>query len=92
MFKVEHKFEKYLDILEGKFLKHFINFRMGNNYLSVEKGRWYRQELINVVYVILMKYVMSSIIDLNAFFLPTIELLLYPIDYAEIIIFILLKI
>jgi len=68
MFKVEHKFEKYLDILEGKFLKHFINFRMGNNYLSVEKGRWYRQELINVVYVILMKYVMSSIIDLNAFF------------------------
>ena len=47
MFKVEHKFEKYLDILEGKFLNSFINFRICNNYLPVEKGRWYRQDLIN---------------------------------------------
>ena len=37
MFKGEHKFEKYLDILEGKFLKSFTNFRMCNNDLPVEK-------------------------------------------------------
>ena len=45
--RLTHKFEKYLDILEGKFLNSFINFRMCNNYLPVEKGRWYKQGLIN---------------------------------------------
>ena len=47
MFKVEHKFEKYLDILECNFLNSLINFRMCNNYLRVEKGRGYKQDLIN---------------------------------------------
>ena len=37
MFKVEHKFEKYL--AKGNFLNSFINFRMCNNYLPVENGR-----------------------------------------------------
>ena len=39
--------KKYLDISEGKFLNYFINFRMCNNYLPVEKGRLYKQDLIN---------------------------------------------
>ena len=57
MFKVEHKFEKYLDILEGKFLNSFINFRMCNNYLPVEKDVGINKTLSieNAVYVILMK-------------------------------------
>jgi len=74
MFKGEHKFEKYLDILEGKFLKSFTNFRMCNNDLPVEKD------------VVNRKYHACNLNEIGDKFhcLPTIELLLYPIDYAEI--------
>ena len=58
MLKVEHKFEKYLDILEGKLLNSFINFRMCNitTYLSKKDvGVNKTLSIENAVYVILMK-------------------------------------
>ena len=39
MYKTDHKFEKYFDIIDGK-LWSFVNFRMCNNALPIERGRW----------------------------------------------------
>ena len=93
MLKVEHKFEKYLDISEGNFFNSFINFRMCNNYLPVEKRRWCKQDLIN------RKCRLGNLNEIGdefhylfkRHFLQTIELLLYPIDYAEIRMYMLIK-
>ena len=40
MYKSEHKFENYLTFLPVKLMKHFINFRLCNNKLPIETGRW----------------------------------------------------
>lgn len=40
MFKTEHKYEPYLDILSPFYVQRLINFRMCNNHLPVEKLRW----------------------------------------------------
>jgi len=40
MYKTDHKFEKYFDIMDGKLLRSFVNVRMCNNILPIEKGRW----------------------------------------------------
>ena len=77
--------------LEGNFLNYFINFRMCNNYLPVEKGRWCKQDHIN------RKCPLCNLNEIGdefhylfkCHFLQTIELLLYPIDYAEILMYIL---
>jgi len=33
------------DIIDGKLLRSFVNFRMCNNYLPIERGRWLRQDI-----------------------------------------------
>lgn len=40
MFKTEHKFEKYLISLPIKLRKTFTNYRLCNNRLPIETGRW----------------------------------------------------
>ena len=40
LYKFEHKFEEFFSILDGKLLQSFINFRMCNNHLLIEKGHW----------------------------------------------------
>ena len=40
IFKNEHKFENYLISLPPKLMKHFIYYRLGNNRLPIETGRW----------------------------------------------------
>jgi len=40
MYKNEHKYETYLDILPCFYRQHFVNFRMCNNVLPIEKLRW----------------------------------------------------
>ena len=45
MYKSDHKFEKYFDIIDGKLLRSFENFRMCNNVLPIEKGRWLRHDI-----------------------------------------------
>jgi len=47
IYKTDHKFEKYFDIIDGKLLRSFVNFRMCNNVLPIEKGRWKRQDINN---------------------------------------------
>ena len=47
MYKTDHKFEKYFDIIDGKLLRSFVNFRMCNNVLPIERGRWLRQDVNN---------------------------------------------
>ena len=42
MYKTDHTFEKYFDIIEGKLLRSFVNFRMCNNVLPIVKGGWLR--------------------------------------------------
>ena len=37
MYKTDHKFEKYFDIIDGKL---FCKFRMCNNVLPIERGLW----------------------------------------------------
>jgi len=66
---------------------------MCNNYLPVEKGRWYRQELINNN---CHSCNLNEIDDefhklLKCLFLQKIELLIYPNDFTEFLMFILLK-
>ncbi|KAL4233948.1 hypothetical protein ACF0H5_005603 [Mactra antiquata] len=39
-YKTEHTLEKFYTELPNQFLQPFINFRLCNNYLPVEKGRW----------------------------------------------------
>jgi len=46
MYKTDHTFEKYFDILDGKLLRYFVNFRMCN-VLPIERGRWLRQDINN---------------------------------------------
>ena len=63
---------------------------MCNNYLPVEKGRWYKQDRIN------RKCRLCNLNEIGdefhylfkCHFLQTIKLLLYPIDYAEILMYI----
>ena len=45
MYKTDHRFEKYFDIIDV--LRSFVNFRMCNNVLPIEKGRWLRQDINN---------------------------------------------
>ena len=40
MYKSQHKFENYLTFLPVKLMKHFINFRLCNNKLPIDTGRW----------------------------------------------------
>ena len=40
-------FEKYFDIIDDKLLRSFVIFRMCNNVLPIEKGRWLRQDINN---------------------------------------------
>ena len=40
IFKTEHKFETYLIKLPHFYLKQFINYRLCNNKLPIETGRW----------------------------------------------------
>lgn len=40
LFKTEHKFENYLLNLPPKLMKTFIKFRLCNNKLPIEVGRW----------------------------------------------------
>ena len=40
MYKSEHKFENYLKNLPAKLMQNFINFRLCNNKLPIETGRW----------------------------------------------------
>jgi len=47
MYKTDHKFEKYFDIIDGKLLRSFVNFKMCNNGLPIEIGRWLRQDINN---------------------------------------------
>ena len=47
MYKTDHKFEKYFDIIDGKLLRSFVNFRMCTNVLPIEKGCWVRQDINN---------------------------------------------
>jgi len=47
MYKTDHKFEKYFDTIDGKLLRSFVNFRMCNNVLPIEKGCWVRQDINN---------------------------------------------
>ena len=47
MYKTDHTFEKYFDIIEGKLLRSFVNFRMCNNVLPIVKGGWLRQDINN---------------------------------------------
>lgn len=42
LFKSEHKFENYLIRLPPKLMYHFINYRLCNNRLPIEIGRWNR--------------------------------------------------
>jgi len=57
MYKTDHRFDKYFDIIDGKLLRSFVNFRMCNNVLPIEKVVGYDKILPteNVLYVILMK-------------------------------------
>ena len=43
MYKTDHRFEKYFDIIDGKLLRSFVNFRFCTNVLPIEKSRWLRQ-------------------------------------------------
>ena len=64
-----------------------MNFRMCNNYLPVEKGRWYKQDLINRN----LNEIGDVFHDLfKCHFFTTIERLLYPNEYAEILMFIII--
>jgi len=42
MYKTDHKFEKYFDIIDGKL---FCKFRMCNNVLPIERGLWLWQDV-----------------------------------------------
>lgn len=42
IFKTEHKFENYLIDLPFKLRKNFTNFRLCNNKLPIETGRWHK--------------------------------------------------
>ena len=46
MYKTDQTFEKYFDIIDGKLLRSFVNFRMCN-VLPIEKGCWLRQDINN---------------------------------------------
>ena len=39
MYKTDRKFEKHFDIIDGKLLRSFVNFKMCNNGLPIERGR-----------------------------------------------------
>ena len=45
MYKTDHKFEKYVDIMDDKLLRSFVNFRMCNYVLPIERCRWLRQDI-----------------------------------------------
>ena len=40
MYKTENKYEHYLNILTPFYSHVFVNFRMCNNHLPIEKHRW----------------------------------------------------
>ena len=46
MYKTDHKFEKYFDIIDGKLLRSFVNFRMCDNVVPIETGRWLRNKQV----------------------------------------------
>jgi len=54
MYKTDHKFEKYVDIIDGKLIRSFVNFWMCNNVLPIEKGYDKILTTENALYVILM--------------------------------------
>ena len=47
MYKTDHEFEKYFNLFDGKRLRSFVNFKMCNNVLRIERGRWLRQDVNN---------------------------------------------
>ena len=65
IFKTEHKFENYLLNPPFKLRKIFINYRLCNNKLPIETGRWLNTGK-KMHYVIQMLLVMSFITLLNA--------------------------
>ena len=40
LFKTQHEYESYLNILPTSYVKYMIDFRLCNNRLPVETGRW----------------------------------------------------
>ena len=47
MYKTEHKFEKYFDFIDGKLFSFFVNFRMCDNVLPIERDRWLRNKQVS---------------------------------------------
>ena len=41
MYKLDHKFESYLIVLDPVYYKQIVNYRLCNNYLLIETLRWY---------------------------------------------------
>jgi hypothetical protein len=41
MYNIDHCFKPYLCLLSDKYLKTFVNFRLCNNLLPIERGRYY---------------------------------------------------
>ena len=45
IYKTKHKFEQFFELIEVKHLRFFINFRLCNHHLPIERGRWLRQDV-----------------------------------------------
>ena len=41
MYKLDHKFESCLIVLDPVYYKQIVNYRLCNNYLLIETLRWY---------------------------------------------------
>ena len=63
-FKTELKYEEYLNNLEIKDVILLCRFRIKNNKLPIETGRWQNipEKIVNVYYVIDSKLEMNTII------------------------------
>ena len=92
IYKTDHKFEKYFDIIDGKLLRSFVNCLMCNNVLPIEKSRWLRQDINNRTCTLCNTDVVGGVIILlNVLFSLKIEIQYYLQDFVETQICILYK-